>query len=1166
MMLFRSITAVLLCTVFVTVMSRVATASVSPLPAPTSAHHPVVTQILNMPLQFEANQGQVDDQVKFLARGKGYTLFLTPTESVMVLAGHDASRVESNAGLDQTNVIGHELQEYKQSVVRMKLEGANPSPTIAGMENLPGIVNYIIGNDPTKWRTKIPTYAKVHYKEAYPGIDLAYYGNQGKLEYDFIVAPGVDPSQIRLAFDGASEIKVTGSGDLLLTTMLGEVTLQKPIVYQLEKDGHKTLVTGNYVVLAESAMRQASRSTNQKVSIHLAAYDASKPLIIDPVLSWSTYLGGSSNEVGYGIAVDIAGSAYVTGGTNSLNFPVTVGSAIQSRCCGPQDIFVTKLNPSGTAIVYSTYLGGSDDDMGRGIAVDATGSAYVNGFTRSPNFPVVGSPIQGTLGSSFGDAFVIKLNPTGTTIIYSTYLGGSTDNYGLGIAVDAAGSAYATGFTYSSNFPGTAGSSIQRTSGGSMDVFVTKLNPTGTAIAYSTYLGGNGSDVGYGIAVDAAGSAYVTGTTGSLNFPGTASSLIQSTMGSFDTAFVTKLNPAGTAIIYSTYLGGSGGDRANAIAVDTTGSAYVTGHTFSPNFPVTAGSFSQSLVSGRDAFVTKLNPSGTALVYSTYLGGNGADEGDGIAVDAAGSAYVIGQTTHPTFPVTTENSIQNTYGGGAADAFVTKLNPAGTALVYSTLLGGNGREQGLGIALDTSGGAYVTGITESSNFPGTADSLIQSTSAPADAFVAKISFTPTASAGPDQPVVTVPPAPPAPPILMGTIVTLDGSASSGGTLTYNWTQLPGGPIVALSGATTAHPTFTAPNVPAAGATLTFQLIVCEGTSSNCSDPDTVNVHIMNVNRPPVAEAGPDQTVQEGSPVVLNGRASYDPDVESITYAWSQVFGPPVTLMYPNSDQPSFMAPQVGASGGRVDFKLIVADTRGLTHADYISVFISNVNQQPVSNAGPDQTRNENTAVTLDGGASSDPDLDSLTYSWSQTGGPIVSLTGPNTPTPTFTAPNVSPGGAVLTFTLVVNDGQGGSGADTVQVVVQDVNDPPVCTLAQPSVAVLWPPNHMLVEVSIKGVTDPNNNTITISYPRVTQDEPINGLGDGDTSPDATVSGSTILLRAERAGSGNGRVYAVQFQATDSDGASCTGIVKVSVPKSIKDSAVDSGQTYNSFAP
>ncbi len=372
--------------------------------------------------------------------------------------------------------------------------------------------------------------------------------------------------------------------------------------------------------------------------------------------------------------------------------------------------------------------------------------------------------------------------------------------------------------------------------------------------------------------------------------------------------------------------------------------------------------------------------------------------------------------------------------------------------------------------------------------------------------------------------------------------------------------------MALTGATTGSPTFIAPHVSAAGGTTTFELVVCEGTSSNCSDPNTVNVHITNVNHPPVAEAGPDQTVQEGSPIILDGSASYDPDVEPLTYTWLQVFGPPVTLAYPNSATPSFTAPPVGASGGQVDFELIVTDARGLNHSDYISLFISNVNQPPASDAGPDQTRNENTLVTLDGSASSDPDLDTLHFSWSQTGGPVVSLTGANTPNPTFTAPTVGPGGALLTFQLVVNDGQASGGADTVRVAIQDVNDPPVCTLAQPSVSVLWPPNHTMVAVSIMGVTDPNNSDVTISYPTVTQDEPINGLGDGDTSPDAAESGNNILLRAERAGSGNGRVYAVQFRAPDQDGASCTGTVKVSVPKSIKDTAVDSGQNYNSFGP
>jgi Beta-propeller repeat len=303
---------------------QVAGATTSPGTQPVQKDHrsgtqPVAASLLNLPIQFEANQGQVDESVKFLARGTGYNLFLTPTESVMVLTGREA-------GSAPTEGRGHEPQESTHSVVRMKLEGANPAPAIDGLEQLPGIVNYFIGNDPAKWWTKIPTYAKVQYKEAYPGIDLAYYGNQGKLEYDFIVAPGADPSQIKLAFDGASAIKVADSGDLLLTTALGDVRVQKPIVYQLEPNGYKTLVAGNYVVFPESVRHHASRTTNHKIGIQLAAYDREKSLVIDPVLDYARFLGGKLGDFNPDIATDSSGNAYVTGVTNSLDFPATGGS------------------------------------------------------------------------------------------------------------------------------------------------------------------------------------------------------------------------------------------------------------------------------------------------------------------------------------------------------------------------------------------------------------------------------------------------------------------------------------------------------------------------------------------------------------------------------------------------------------------------------------------------------------------------------------------------------------------------------------------------------------------------------------------------------------------------------------------------------------------------
>jgi len=987
--------------------------------------------MLGMPLQFEANQGQVDDQVKFLARGRGYTVFLTPTESVMVL-----SRQEVNAPIDDRidefmmsltfvqpqqdgnaqvgdrtaggPLLKMEQAPMKQSVVRMKLEGANPSPTVSGMEQLPGIVNYFTGNDPTKWRTKIPTYAKVHYQEAYPGIDLAYYGNQGKLEYDFIIAPGADPNQIKLAFEGVSDITVAESGDLLLTMALGDVRLQKPIVYQLEQDGHKTLVAGNYVLFPGSSALHASRTTSQEVGIQLAAYDRSKSLVIDPVVVYSTYLGGSNQEIGRGIAVDGAGAAYVTGTTSSLNFPVL--SASQGASAGNGDAFVTKLDATG-ARVYSTYLGGSNLDNGNGIAVDGAGAAYVTGDTISLNFPVL-SASQGALA-------------------------------------------------------------------GFIDAFVTKLDATGARV-YSTYLGGSSQDIGRGIAVDGAGAAYVTGQTSSLNFPVLSAS--QGASAGNGDAFVTKLDATG-ARVYSTYLGGSNQDSGNGIAVDGAGSAYVTGRTFSLNFPVLSASQGASAGNG-DAFVTKLDATG-ARVYSTYLGGSNQDSGNGIAVDGAGAAYVTGTTGSSNFPVLSAS--QAVYAG-SGDAFITKL-------------------------------------------------------------VEK----PTANAGQDQSVPE------------GTLVTLDGTGSTAANPTYSWTQV-AGPAASLANSGSAHPTFVAPNVPAAGGTDTFELVVCEGTSNNCSDPATVNVHITDVNHPPVAQAGEDQTVQEGSPVILDGTASYDPDIESLTYSWLQLFGPPVTLADANTATPSLTAPSVGTGGGQMDFELIVTDPHGANHSDFVSVFITNVNQPPVADAGLDQTKNENTLVTLDGSGSLDPDLDALSYSWSQTGGPGVSLTGANTVSPTFTAPNVAAGGAFLTFQLVVRDGQASSVADTVRIAVVNVNDPPVCSLAQASPNLLWPPNHTMTQVSIVGLTDPQNQTLTITYPKVTQDEPINGLGDGDTSPDAAESGNDILLRAERSGNGNGRVYVVQFTATNSDGDRCSGTVKVTVPHNKKDPAVEGSQLHNSFGP
>jgi len=704
--------------------------------SPDESKARLVNSYGRLPLSFEANRGRTDSQVKFMSRGQGYTLFLTRrAETVLVLRKPAPQRdLLKPAALVSVPATLNPDAAGPPAIVRMKLVGANAKPRAEALDELPGKANYFIGNDPKKWRTNVPLYAKVRYRDVYPGVDLMYYGNQRQLEHDFIVAPGADPRSITLNLAGAEKLSLDPQGALVLVVKDGELRLGKPHTYQ-DVDGARREISGGYV------LKNAHR-----VGFQVAAYDASRPLVIDPTLFYSTYLGGSSNEHGLGIAVDAAGNACVTGYTLSTNFPTT-SAAIQSANQGSYDAFVTKLNPAGSApLVYSTYLGGSSDDYGVGIAVDATGNAYVTGYTHSTNFPTTPGAFQ-TANQGGYDAFVTKLNPTGTApLLYSTYLGGSSDEQGLGIAVDAAGNAYVTGYTQSTNFPTTSGA-FQTANQGLVDAFVTKLNPTGSApLVYSTYLGGNDQEQGDGIAVDAPGNAYVTGYTHSTNFPTTPGAFQTANQGGYD-AFVTKLNPTGSApLVYSTYLGGNDLDQGRGIAVDAAGNAYVAGYTQSTNFPTTSGVFQPAPAGGlTDAFVTKLNPTGSApLVYSTYLGGSSGDAGFGIAVDSIGNAYVTGYTHSTNFP-TTAGAIQSANQGGY-DAFVTALNPLGTApLIYSTYLGGSSDDIGHGIAVDA-GNAYVTGDTESTNFPTTPGAFQTADGGLSDAFAAKITGLPFAFA------------------------------------------------------------------------------------------------------------------------------------------------------------------------------------------------------------------------------------------------------------------------------------------------------------------------------------------------------------------------------------------------------------------------------------
>src|SRR6266850_2206770 len=491
-----------------------------------------------LPLHFEANLGQTNEDVRFLARGPGYSVYLTAGEAVVVLAKPNAdAKRDAHATRER---LGTQTRATP-IVVRMSLVGAATKPLVSGLDELPGKANYFIGKDPAKWRTNVPTYAKVRYHEVYPGIDLVYYGNQRRLEYDFLVAPGADPNGIVIGFQGAERLEIDAQGELVLH-VAGDVIRQRvPVIYQ-ETDGVRTKIEGRYV------LKDAHR-----VGFQVTAYDRSQSLVIDPVLVYSTYLGGSGSEQALGIAVDAAGAAYVTGFTTSADFtlgctaPCTVLDATLS---GGVDAFVTKLDPTGSALLYSTYLGGSGSDQGSGIAVDAAGAAYVTGFTTSADFTAgCTAPctvLDPTL-SGGSDAFVTKLDPTGSALLYSTYLGGSADDAGVGIAVDDAGAAYVTGFTTSADF--TLGCTapctvLDATLGGFADAFVAKLNATGTALVYSTYLGGSGDEFGLGIAVDAAGAAYVTGVTQSTDFTAGCTApctVMDDSLGGSADAFVVKI-------------------------------------------------------------------------------------------------------------------------------------------------------------------------------------------------------------------------------------------------------------------------------------------------------------------------------------------------------------------------------------------------------------------------------------------------------------------------------------------------------------------------------------------------------------------------------------------------------------------------------------------------
>ncbi len=710
----------------------------------------------NLPLIFEQNQGQSDSRVKFLARGSGYGLFLTGDGPLLALR-------------DGANKTQHALDF---SALRMKLAGANVHSAIQGDNQLPGHSNYFIGNDPAKWHRDIQQFASVRYREIYPGIDLVFHGNQGRLEYDFEVSPGSEPGQVALKFDGAQHASINAAGDLVLALPGGAVAMHAPRAYQKNGDTEQAVVS-RFMLRADG-----------EVGFEVGGYDRSRTLVIDPILSYSTYLGGSGEEacsiiLGHpatpvagcpAVAVDPTSNAYIAGSTTSVDFPIPVGSSpFQSSLKGTANIFVAKFNSTGSTELFATYLGGSGVDTTAGVAVDTAFNVVVTGNTSSTNFPTANAFQSSPVSPANKHAFASKLDPTGHTLLYSTYLSGNGTDVATGVALDPGGNAYVTGTTTSTEvttgFPSTVGAfQTAPASGSTIQFFLTKINPVlaGTSsVPYSTYFGGGNSirpssdeppAVGGGVAVDVNSNIYITGGTSYLHV-GAANDfpILNAFQGCLDSpdvttcptnvsaydVFVAKLNPTavtGTQLIYSTYIGGTGDDIGNGIAVDSGFNAYVTGSTDSTDFPAEGtGVFQPTYGGGGDAFLVKFGPPTNTgneqglvpLDYFTYLGGTGDDVGLAVAVDTIQGARITGWTNTTnaapgSFP-NVNNPVQAAYGGGSSDAFVARIDTSSTlsngAGHYATYLGGTGTDYGTGIAVDPQGASYVSGETTSSNFP-----------------------------------------------------------------------------------------------------------------------------------------------------------------------------------------------------------------------------------------------------------------------------------------------------------------------------------------------------------------------------------------------------------------------------------------------------------------
>jgi sugar lactone lactonase YvrE len=927
--------------------------------APGGAGTSVQASLAKVPLAFERNVGQTDAQVDFLARGSGYTVWLADGDAVLGLRDGDTTHV-----------------------VRLDVLGTNADPRAAGENALGSTSSYLTG-DATQWRANVDSYGAVRYDDVYDGVDLRYYGTGRQLEYDFLVQAGADASPIRLKFEGAQSLAIADNGDLILTLDAAgnAVAFKAPVSYQDGPAGRER-VDSHYTVFDDGS-----------IGFTLGAYDTSRGLVIDPILSYATYLGGTGTDTVFGMAADPSGNIYATGFTTSTDLPTSVGAFQTDR--GGDDVFVAKFSPDLGTLLYATYVGGGGEDRAYGIAVDATGNAYVTGYTKSTDFPMAGA-YQSTLKGA-QDAFVFKLNATGTALTYSTYLGGTGGgDIGYWVSVDAAGSAYVTGYASSADFPLTAGAVDAAYTNG--ETFVTKLSPTGSSLVYSTFIGGNDVDTPYSIALDGSGNAVVVGVTKSTDLAVTANAWQTSRQGASD-AFVTMLNASGSAYLYNSYLGGGNDDTAYSVALDSTGKIYVVGTTQSNDFDVTASGL-RTVRDGTDGFLSIIDPaqSGAAsLTYSTYIGGNkNHDEVWGVAVDSAGLVYLAGLTdADSNFPVTAD-AYQTTRSSGD-DAYVVVLNPAiaGTGgLVYGSYFGGSGNEA-VSTAVLSQGRFYIGGQSFSASGIATPGAYSTVRSGTSDGFIAAftinqpptvatsgiLSYSEGSGAVVIDPAITV--SDPDTPNLVGATITISGNYASpedqlvfdnlnswGITGTWNpataTMTLAGTSSVANYQAALGAVRYSNASDNPSTATRTLSFTVNDGT--NPSLVQTRQITVTRTNDAPTAIAISNGQVVENTDTTagftVGTLSTSDPDIpDTATYS-----------IVPGADAAVFKisGSDLVLTDGVLDYEtknsytvtVRSTDSGGLSVDRTFSIAVTNVNEPPTVTPIGDQVMDHDTVLAV----------------------------------------------------------------------------------------------------------------------------------------------------------------------------------------------------------